>query len=262
MAIARMPCALIRSIPDCVFSPMYSFTVRGAARHNRGEAAERQPLARTQGRNLDRCLTPNPTPCATGRHSSAHDAPRACDRMCGPRGIAACSSRSVQHDQGRRSENRPEAREGCQSEKPSQGEHPRTGGQRPKDWQADATLLRRSVSSRSCDPSPTCLRSATSSCISLQCSTRLSATSSFGLSHMYLVCYVGLLSAPPPLHCHILSLPHRSYVSSPRGHDIVDRFAIALARKVIPGTPTTNFAEICADEITPAASFVETRRSV
>ena len=36
---------------------LYSPAVFGAAGHNRGGTAERQPLARTQGRNLDRCLT-------------------------------------------------------------------------------------------------------------------------------------------------------------------------------------------------------------
>ena len=40
MATARLPCLLL-----------------GAAGHNREEAVERQPLARTQGRNLDRSLT-------------------------------------------------------------------------------------------------------------------------------------------------------------------------------------------------------------
>ena len=40
----------------CPFGPLHSFAVHGAAGHNRGEAVERQPLARTQGRNLDRIL--------------------------------------------------------------------------------------------------------------------------------------------------------------------------------------------------------------
>ena len=103
---------------------------------------------------------------------------------------------------------------------PHRATTPRTGGQRPKDRQADATLLRRSVSSPSCGPSPMCLRSATSSCMSLQCSTRLSA-----------------LSAPPPLHCHLISLPHRTHVSSPRGHDVVDRFAVASLARSSPELP-------------------------
>ena len=63
MAIARLPCAPLRSTSDGVSSPLYSFTVPGAAGHNRGAAAERQPLAGTQGRNLDRGLNFKPTPC-------------------------------------------------------------------------------------------------------------------------------------------------------------------------------------------------------
>ena len=45
MAIARPPGPPIRSTTDASFSPLYSFAVPGAAGHNRGEAAERQPLA-------------------------------------------------------------------------------------------------------------------------------------------------------------------------------------------------------------------------
>ena len=64
MAIARLPCALYAvSTSDGVLSPMYSFAVPGAAGHNRWGAAERQLLAKTQGRNLDRVLTFKPTPC-------------------------------------------------------------------------------------------------------------------------------------------------------------------------------------------------------
>ena len=63
MAIARSPGPPVRSTSVASFSPLYSFAVPGAAGHNRGEAAERQPLARTQGRNLDRVLTFKPTPC-------------------------------------------------------------------------------------------------------------------------------------------------------------------------------------------------------
>ena len=63
MAIGRSPGPPVRSTSDASFSPLYSFAVPGAAGNNRGEAAERQPLARTQGRNLDRVLNFKPTPC-------------------------------------------------------------------------------------------------------------------------------------------------------------------------------------------------------
>ena len=49
-------CQMLSTLP-------VQFAVLGAAGHNRGGAAERQPLARTQGRNLDRSLTSKPTPC-------------------------------------------------------------------------------------------------------------------------------------------------------------------------------------------------------
>ena len=115
MAIARLPCALIMQyIRLC---PLHSFAVPGAAGHNRGEAAERQPLARTQGRNLDRGFTFKPTPCVgcpltPEGETSAHNALGACDRVCGRRGTAAYSSRSVQHYRERRPESRPKAHEG------------------------------------------------------------------------------------------------------------------------------------------------------
>ena len=35
------------------FLPLYSFVVQGAAGHNRWGAAERQPLEKTQGRDMD-----------------------------------------------------------------------------------------------------------------------------------------------------------------------------------------------------------------
>ena len=72
---------------------------------------------------------------------------------------------------------------------------PRTGGQPPHDRQLDATLLIRTVSARSCGPLPMCLRLATSSCMSLRCSTRLHATSCGGPSPSPLSS-VGPLSVP------------------------------------------------------------------
>ena len=50
MAIARSPGPPVRSTTGASFSPLHSFAVPGASGHNRGEAVERQPLARTQGR--------------------------------------------------------------------------------------------------------------------------------------------------------------------------------------------------------------------
>ena len=53
MAIARLPCALVRSTSDVVFSPLYSVAVLGAAGHNRGEscreAASRQDTKQELG---------------------------------------------------------------------------------------------------------------------------------------------------------------------------------------------------------------------
>ena len=57
MALALRLALYMRSTSDASHSSLYSFAVPGAASHNRGEAADRQPLARTQGRSLGRCLT-------------------------------------------------------------------------------------------------------------------------------------------------------------------------------------------------------------
>ena len=144
MAIARLPCA-------------YSFAVPGAAGHNRGEVAERQALARTQGRNLDRGLNLKPTPCVgclltPERKTSGlkGTVPRNRQTL-----LSARCSRSMRQDvwstghschvahgarntTDPRTDQRPTRANRARS--PRRATIPRTGGQRPKDRQAVATL--------------------------------------------------------------------------------------------------------------------------
>ena len=145
-------------------------------------------------------------------------------------------SRSAHRDQVRRPENRPEAHGGGQCENPLLRPLP------PSPELVGNTLLTRSVSTRSCGPSLVCIWLATSSPRVCLCGVLRVCLlrSSFWLSHTgvslrALVCSVGLLF---PLHCHVISLLHRSHVSSSRGHDVVDPFAFVLARKVPVSTGT------------------------
>ena len=99
-------------------------------------------------------------------------------------------SRSAQRDQGRRPENRPEAHGDGQCENSLQRDH-------PQNWRA--TSLRPAGGRYTLNtvgeyallwPFATKIPLATSSCMSLQYSTRLPTTSSFGSSHTSLVSLV------------------------------------------------------------------------
>ena len=160
----EMAMAFARSLPSCTpyvsccpFGPLYSVAVQGAAGHNRGEAVERQPLARTQGRNLDRSLTFksllavcrvsfNPqgqtsglkgTVPRTGLPKTADTPQRKCSQSARLEERAATRVTSVAHGAGVQGDSRSTRRiqgratreptrspRGRQCEYPSQGDHP------------------------------------------------------------------------------------------------------------------------------------------
>ena len=124
-------------------------------------AAERQPLARTQCRNLDRSLTlnvhavcrvscnPRGRPPWNRRTLLSAHCSRSMRQECDPQSIAAYGSRSAQHDWGRRPENRPDAHGSDRARTPRRATIPRNGRRRPKDRQVLTTLFTQTVSSRS-----------------------------------------------------------------------------------------------------------------
>ena len=57
------PCPFPSQYVRCCPLSLYSLRSLELPATTEGGAAERQPLARTQGRNLDRSLTSKPTPC-------------------------------------------------------------------------------------------------------------------------------------------------------------------------------------------------------
>ena len=95
------------------------------------------------------------------------------------------------------------------------------------------TFSMRPVTTRSCGYSPLCLRLATSSCMSLRCSTRFPATSYVvSSSVLYPPCFVspwvGLFSCHGPLASHLHSRDCFTCVSVPRAHGSLTVCSVAL----------------------------------
>ena len=208
-----------------------------------GRLAKRQPLAGTPGRNVDHSL--KCTPCVLclltprgdlGSEGRRHQNWTTKD---GRHSFSAGCSRSARQDvraatrEPTRSPRRRTVRESLAG-RPS----PELAGNVPKTGRRAIHFLKRSVSTPSCGPSPMCIHLATSSCVSLRCSSRFPTTSSFRLSHTSLVSlvplsvfwFVQLAFSLHHLHSTVMTSACR----------IVDRFAVALVRKVVyPQEPIT-----------------------
>ena len=210
MAMAALPrCSCLTTYNSyCSLGPCTD-AVHGAAGHNRWGVAETPLPVKTQGRNLDGSLTFNVyAVCRVAFNPSGETSglmgavPRT-----GLPGRQTLLSASALGARGWRRGRRPEYRQWPTGQRckvahgargASRGGDPRTdqkptgqtvrvplagrpspelAGNVPRTGEADATFLTQSVSSRSCGPSPLCICSASSSCVSL---LRFSLTPSFG----------------------------------------------------------------------------------